>query len=176
MTLRLFPVLALLCLAACSYAGESVGDVVVSVTIDEIRADSSLIAGKDYVSTGQPDAEILAIAKDAGFATVIDMRMPNENRGFDEAAVSESLGLHYVSLPVSGGGDVTFENAAELDKILSESKGPVLMHCASGNRVGALYALRESLHGAGNDDALAAGKAAGLTRLEGVVKERLENH
>ena len=48
------------------------------------------------------------------------------------------------------------------------------MHCASGNRVGALMALRASQNGASAEEAMAAGKAAGLTRLEPVVAKRLE--
>jgi hypothetical protein len=37
-----------------------------------------------------------------------------------------------------------------------------------------LYALREKLAGATDEEALAKGKAAGMTRLEAVVKERLQ--
>lgn len=92
----------------------------------------------------------------------------------DEAAEVAALGMQYVSLPIAGGDDVTFENAAALDKILADTDGPVLLHCASGNRVGALFALSAKLAGATNEEALAAGKVAGLTRLEGVVKERLQ--
>ena len=48
------------------------------------------------------------------------------------------------------------------------------MHCGSGNRAGALLALREKLNGAENGAALEFGREAGLTRLEPVVIERLE--
>ena len=176
MTLRLFLLLILPGFVACSHADDKVDEVIVSVSIEEIRADSSSISSKDFVSTGQPDAEILAIAKDAGIATIVDLRAPNENRGIDEVAEVEALGMRYVSLPVAGGEDVNFDNAVALDKILAASDGPVLLHCASGNRVGALFALRESLKGASDDEALTVGKSAGLTRLESVVKNRLENH
>ena len=65
------------------------------------------------------------------------------------------------------------QNAANLDQILSDYDGPVLVHCGSGNRVGALLALRQSLLGADDEDALAYGKSAGLTGLEPVVRARL---
>ena len=133
-----------------------------------------MLNGARLVSTGQPDEAVLASVKAAGFVAVIDMRGPSEARGIDESSAVESLGMTYVSLPVSGSGDVSFENAAALDKILSDLDGPVFMHCASGNRVGALMALRASQSGASREDALAAGKAAGLTRLEPVVAKRLE--
>ena len=52
---------------------------------------------------------------------------------------------------------------------------PVIIHCASGNRVGALLALRANLiQGKSASEALAFGKAAGLTTLEDAVKQRLK--
>jgi hypothetical protein len=49
-----------------------------------------------------------------------------------------------------------------------------LLHCGSGNRVGALLALRESQDGADDESALEYGRSAGLTKLEPVVIKRLE--
>jgi protein tyrosine phosphatase (PTP) superfamily phosphohydrolase (DUF442 family) len=51
---------------------------------------------------------------------------------------------------------------------------PVLVHCGSANRVGALIALSEFSETGDLDKALEAGRAAGLTRLEGTVREVLE--
>jgi uncharacterized protein (TIGR01244 family) len=151
-------------------------DAAVAISITDIHADTSVLDGVRFVSTGQPDKETLEIAKNAGFVAVIDLREESEDRGIDEAAEVEALGMSYFSLPVAGADDVTFENSGQLNKMLSEIDGPVLLHCASGNRVGALFALRASQAGASDDDALAAGKAAGLTRLESVVAERLQEH
>jgi uncharacterized protein (TIGR01244 family) len=91
----------------------------------------------------------------------------------DVAAVVERLGLEYVSLPVPSPSAVTFENAEKLDRLLAGIDGPVLVHCASGNRVGALLALRESLNGADAEQAMAYDRQAGVTRLESVVRQRL---
>lgn len=124
-------------------------------------------------SAGQPDAAALEVFADAGYATVIDLRGEAEERGFDEAALVEELGLHYVTLPIENGDAISFENARKLDALLQEYPGPVLVHCGSGNRVGALLALRASLDGADDDSALALGRAGGLTGLESVVQERL---
>jgi hypothetical protein len=49
------------------------------------------------------------------------------------------------------------------------------MHCGSGNRVGAVLALRQSLNGASDEESIQYGKDAGLTRLEDVVRERLDD-
>jgi len=124
-------------------------------------------------SAGQPDEAALEVFADAGYATVIDLRGEGEDRGFDEAAVVEDLGLHYVTLPIEDGDAISFENARKLDALLQEYPGPVLVHCGSGNRVGALLALRESLDGADDESALALGRDGGLTGLESIVQERL---
>jgi uncharacterized protein (TIGR01244 family) len=145
------------------------------ISATDIKADAASIHGKPYVSSGQPDQEVLSIAKDAGIVAVLDLRGASEDRGMDEVPAVEALGMRYISLPIDNAAAVNFENAAEFNRILDGIDGPVLVHCGSGNRVGALFALRASLAGDSDEEALAAGKAAGLTRLEGVVKERLQS-
>jgi len=124
-------------------------------------------------TAGQPSAEALAAAAEAGYKTVIDLRSPTEDRGMDEAATVESLGMSYISLPVAGGDGVTYENASLLDELLGDASGPVLLHCASSNRVGALLALRARMHGADADEALELGLASGLSSLRPVVEAKL---
>jgi uncharacterized protein (TIGR01244 family) len=136
--------------------------------------DSDEIVLVDGIATaGQPDREALQLFADAGFAAVIDMRGPAENRGMDEAASVAALGLEYLAFPIVGQGAISFEKAKELDRLLQAVDGPVLLHCASSNRVGALLALRERLNGASDDEALEFGRRAGMTRLEALVRQRL---
>jgi len=125
---------------------------------------------------GQPDEAALRAAAAAGIRVVVNLRTDEEPSDFDEAALVNELGMRYVHLPISGPADLTSENVRTFGEILDEiGDQPALLHCASGNRVGALYALH-----AGNElgmDAEAAielGKAHGLTRLEDAVRERLE--
>ena len=124
-------------------------------------------------ASGQPDKAALQVFADSGYTTVIDIRGKSERRGFEEAAYVEELGLRYVAFPIEGEAAISFENAKRLDELIMEHPGPVLVHCASGNRVGALLALRASLAGADDEEALQLGREGGLTRLEGVVRERL---
>jgi uncharacterized protein (TIGR01244 family) len=124
-------------------------------------------------SGGQPSAEQLAAAAKAGVKVVIDLRTSKEDRGMDEKAVVEKLGMTYINLPVEGAAGVTYENASALDKLLGKTDQPVLLHCASGNRVGALLALRAKLEGSDNDAALALGVAGGVTGLKHAVEEKL---
>ena len=80
--------------------------------------------------------------------------------------------MEYVLFPIGGNG-ITFDNARKLDELIEAAEGPVLVHCASANRVGALLALRKSLEGADDETALEYGRQGGMTRLEGRVKEAL---
>ncbi len=58
-----------------------------------------------------------------------------------------------------------------LDAALSAAGTPVLVHCGSGNRVGALFALRAAwLQGVAPAEAVALGKAAGMTALEPAIR------
>ena len=130
---------------------------------------------ENLTTSGQPDLASLENLAESGYTTIIDLRRPQEDRGIDERAAVEGYGMNYVTLPVDGADGVTFENAEELNRLLAEADGPVLVHCGSGNRAGALLALGEKLNGADNEAALAFGLDAGLTGLEPVVRERLES-
>ena len=149
-------------------------DAVISVSADAIRENPAVLAGAQVVSSGQPDAAVLEAARNAGFVAVIDLRTESEDRGIDEVAAAEAAGLEYVSIPVAGASGVTFDNAKRLDEALARFDGPVFVHCRTGNRVGALMALRASAAGASDEAAIAAGKAAGLGSLETAVLEQLD--
>lgn len=131
----------------------------------------------DLITAGQPSAQQLREAATDGVTTVIDLHRPDEDRGYDEAAVAEQLGLRYVRLPISGAGDITEANARTLQRLLRQDGGKTLLHCASGNRAGALLALIEArINGVPVEAALAHGRDAGLTSLEPTVRAVLEAH
>ena len=126
------------------------------------------------VTGGQPTDEQFAALRDAGFATVINLRVPTERGNRGEAEKIAELGMAYVSIPVDGKTGLTEDNAAALAAALDEADGPVLLHCGSGNRVGALLALKAFwLDGASAEEALEIGIAGGVTRLEPTVRELL---
>lgn len=125
-------------------------------------------------SAGQPTAEDIAILKEKGYTTVIDLRGLPEDRGFDEKAVVDANGLAYLQLPIAGAAGLTVENANALHALLKDNAGELFVHCASGNRVGALIAMGAFMNdNLSVDDALALGKAAGLTGFENDIKAML---
>ena len=124
-------------------------------------------------AAGQPSAAALEAVAKAGYKSVVDLRALTEDRGFDEQSTVQSLGMSYVSLPVDGAAGVSYANADELDKLLATLPKPILLHCASSNRVGALLALRASAAGMGDAAALELGVANGLGGLKGAVEQKL---
>lgn len=125
-------------------------------------------------TAGQPSETALEAIAAAGYKAVIDLRGPDENRGLaNEKRTVERLGMSYVSLPVEGAAGVSYANARALDKLLTEVGGPVLVHCTTGNRVGALLALRARAIGADAETALEVGLASGLAGLKSLVEQKL---
>jgi uncharacterized protein (TIGR01244 family) len=122
-------------------------------------------------TAGQPAPEALAKLKDMGFRTVVNLRTEQEGTA-EEQKVVEAQGLRYVSVPVTA-GSLSLADAEAVDKVLHDpSSGPVLLHCASSNRVGAVWALIQARKGKTLDEALAAGREAGLRspQLEDAVR------
>lgn len=126
--------------------------------------------------SGQPDAETIAKLPSAGIQVVIDLRPDAERPGLDEKTAAQGAGLTYRALPIASPADLTRENVATFDRLLKESANQgVLMHCASGNRVGAMLALRARwIEGKSAEEALAIGKASGLTSMAPAVAEKLQ--
>lgn len=121
---------------------------------------------------GRPEARHLHQAKAAGVRTVVDLCAPAERCAFDEAALTTALGMHYVSLPVGCPADLNQAQAERLAGILGDcAQRPVMIHCSSGNRAGALFALKAYwVDGLSAERSIAAGRAAGLTTLEPEVR------
>lgn len=161
-------------LSACAGDIAAVPPSPLKVDLDNVVAIGTVSPVDGITSAGQPDEAALRVFAESGYAAVIDLRTAGEDRGLDEQAVVEGLGMDYVQLPIGRGG-ISFENAKALDQLISSYDEPVLVHCGSANRVGALLALRSSLDGANDEAAIALGKTGGLTRLEPDVRKALES-
>jgi len=128
------------------------------------------------LSGGQPTDSQLKEAKNKGFKTIINLRPVKEHQGEKEANKVRELGMNYINIPVSGARGITSQNSQALIQALSDSsKYPVMIHCASGNRVGALFALDAAQRAKlSTEESIKVGKQSGLTRLEGIVKNIIE--
>jgi uncharacterized protein (TIGR01244 family) len=167
---------------ACRQTPEQTPDVVSTAASDigEVTAAPELlpnqtVPAEGIVSGGQPTPQQLAAARDAGYRTVINLRQPDEPGVGDEAEIVGTLGMEYVSIPVAGAAGLTRENVETFATALEKAEYPVVLHCSSGNRIGALMALKAAwLDGKTPEEAMQIGLASGLTRLEGTVRKMLE--
>ena len=126
-------------------------------------------------SASQPSQSDLRALKALGVKTVISLRNPAEN-DWDEAAFVTELGMAFINLPVAGAAGVNEENAQELARLIEKyGDQPLLVHCGSGNRVGALMATaanKVDQHDV--ETSIAIGKKWGMTTLEPKVRWILE--
>jgi len=162
------------------------GGIAVLLVATEAAADQTRAALIDIpnarmpspgiLTGGQPSVAQVEQAKAAGYKTIVNLRTPGERGAWDEAAKAKELGMNYIAIPVAGAAGVNMENTRALMKVLGDkSNYPVMIHCASGNRAGALLAYNAAvIEGKPMEEALRIGRNAGLTSLEPMVRRILE--
>jgi len=127
---------------------------------------------------GQPTEEPLQALAADGLSVVLDLRSESEDRGFDESAALQDLGVSYVTIPVDADRLEQPETFERFIEAMKNAEGPTLVHCASGNRVGALYyAYLAAEKGVDREEALARAKENGLrsSSLEKAVDRYLDS-
>lgn len=133
------------------------------------------VPAEGVLSGGQPSDPQFRAAREAGYQTVINMRDFGEPGVAEAAKALPEMGFTYHHLPVAGPMGITVENAKAFARLLDEAEKPVLVHCGSGNRVGALAAMAAfHVDGKSADEAMAIGKAWGMTGLAPMVQGQLE--
>lgn len=117
----------------------------------------------DIYLAGQPTADDFAEFKKRGVKSVLNVRT-KEELDFDEAKEIKNLGLEYHHVPIAGPDALTDEIFDKLRKLLNEkNQRPMVFHCASANRVGAVWLAHRVLDGGLTyDAALVEAKTVGL--------------
>ncbi|WP_053057701.1 fused DSP-PTPase phosphatase/NAD kinase-like protein [Rubrobacter aplysinae] len=111
-----------------------------------MRDISEIAPGLEYsmcpiegvATAGQPSRKHLQSLAGAGYRTVLDLRAPEENRGLDEPEAVREAGMQYINLPVTPDTlrDEIFDRFRQI--MDDPARRPILLHCSSANRVGAL--------------------------------------
>lgn len=165
---------ALLLLAACSSTAGEEDAPFAGQPIEprQLEGLPSLVAvGPRVLIAGQPTPLGFAEARRDGITLVINLR-PEGELQFDERVVVEGLGLEYVNLPVTAAtlDDTRVEAFIHQMQALGRRPGSgdrVLLHCSSGNRVAALWAMYEIREGGLKpEEAVARARQAGLKSPE----------
>lgn len=121
----------------------------------------------------QPAAEDFEQAKKGGIKTVINLRHPEENKKFNEMQVVLGQGLKYENPAWNGPEELTDAKFDEVRQLLNTAQRPILLHCASANRVGAHWLTYRVLDGGLSvEDALAEAKVVGLKSPDYEAKAR----
>lgn len=111
----------------------------------------------------QPSEADFEQASMGGIRTVINLRHDAEMPGMDEEGVVQGLGLNYVHVPWNGPEEMTDEVLDSLRTHLNEGERPILLHCKSANRVGAVWLAYRMLDGGlSEEEAKAEAKTVGL--------------
>jgi uncharacterized protein (TIGR01244 family) len=133
------------------------------------------VVAPGLVAAGQPTPDALARLGSLGFKTVINLRTAGEDGPPNERELVEGQGLGYVSVPFTA-ATFSLAEVEAVEKVIGDpAAGPVLLHCASSNRVGGTWAAVLARRGQSLDEALARGREAGLAgaAMEAAVKRVL---
>ncbi len=117
----------------------------------------------DIYLAGQPTPEDFKTFKERGVKSVLNLRA-KEELDFDEAKVLKSLELGYHHIPVANPDAMTDEVFDKVRKLLNtKEERPILVHCASAQRVGAVWLAHRVLDGGLTyEDALKESQTVGL--------------
>jgi uncharacterized protein (TIGR01244 family) len=148
-------------------------------SVDEALIPAYRILQDNVATAGQPSTEGLSRLKAMGFKTIVNLRTAAEG-ALVEKRIVEGQGLRYVWIPI--GRTVPREAAERLDAVVNDvGSGAILVHCASGNRAGALWAALQVIRGRPLGEAERAGVRAGMhsplmmEAVESLARQRAGN-
>ena len=112
-----------------------------------------LCLDSDFATGGQPTQRAFAKVAASGFHSVLSLRAAGE--GIDltkERALVEKTGLRYFNIPVVSNAPRA-EQAGEFIRLVKEKTNhPMLINCASANRVGAFMMIYRVLEQGWNEE------------------------
>src|SRR5882724_11339077 len=96
-----------------------------------------------YYRGGQPDKDGLKLLAGKGVHTIVDLRGEDKDRTDSERETAKSLGMQYISLPLSAIHAASDEQVAQFLSIVhNRANQPVYVHCNRGSdRTGTMTAI-----------------------------------
>ena len=154
---RLITTIVIVLISVSTLAGKPVPfDDSVGTQIKNYHRLRPMIATSGYIAAGA-----FGELKKHGFKTVLDMRTEAEGVK-EEEKIAERAGLIYHNIPI--GKEWPTDNVFRRFKELVENPDnlPILIHCASANRVGMVWAEYEIRNGKDFDAAIIEGRTIGM--------------
>lgn len=144
-------------------AGGPMSDEVVKMEIPGIENFSRLTGASGYGGPvvgfgGATQASAFVALKDAGFASVINLRLASEDRVDVRAGrtAAEQLGLQYVHLPLDSDTVSPAVIESFLATVSNRDNQPVYIHCGSATRAAAVWMIGRVLQDGWDIDAASA--------------------
>jgi uncharacterized protein (TIGR01244 family) len=160
--------------------------VVVSVSAQVKKGEVPGVANFSRVDAtvgcgGATQATAMPALKKEGFRSVINLRMASEQGANVEAsrAAADAAGLKYIHLPFDAANPDPKLVDNFLAAVADKSNQPVYIHCASANRVGAVWMIKRALQdGWEIDRAREEAEAIGgsIQRLKDFATEYITSH
>jgi len=94
---RLIAIILAAGLSAASFAVDMDAEPELKVDLAAVVSTGLVVPVDGVTSAGQPDEAALEVFAKRGYTTVIDLRTAAEDRGIDEPAAVEHLGMDYIS-------------------------------------------------------------------------------
>jgi uncharacterized protein (TIGR01244 family) len=93
---------------------------------------------------GATTPEAVPEIKKMGFASIINLRLPSESGANveGEAAAAKTAGINFYNIPFSGQSPDPKVADQFLDTVTAKQNVPAYIHCAAGNRAGAMWMIK----------------------------------
>lgn len=127
-----------------------------AVEIPNFAILSPQVAGGGAVTPEQ-----VASMPELGYTTIINLRTAGERGVAEEEAAARAAGLNYLHFPTTG-SNYDLDLAQTVRQAISVQSGKVLLHCGSGARVAAVWAMVRAI-----DEGLPPEEAARVAAEEG---------
>lgn len=121
---------------------------------------------------GATTAAAVPELKKMGFASIINLRLPDE-KGADtvaEEAAAKAASINYVHIPFNGSSPDPAAVDRFIEAVTAPANQPAYIHCASGNRAAAMW-MAKRLVVDGWDVPRATTEAEGLGLTSSVLKD-----
>ncbi|MEE9319680.1 MAG: sulfur transferase domain-containing protein [Granulosicoccus sp.] len=112
--------------------------------------------------------------KALGFKLVVDLRGKDEKGVSEEVQLANEIGIPYTNIPVVDRAPTWGQVDALMALIHDKKNYPMIIHCVSSNRSGAIWAMYRYRVGVDALTAIEEGRAAGLESRESAVRKALK--